>query len=140
MAQNEDNIFQADQCDAFDSDVDEAPTVQTMFMENLLSPDLIYDQVGPSYDSDILSKVQDHDDYIDNVAEYHELHEMQNDVQPNYVVDSDAEYESNSNFISYEQYAKENKELPNVFLRMSIEKWLMHHLTAKLARYKEQVE
>ncbi|GKA90063.1 retrovirus-related pol polyprotein from transposon TNT 1-94 [Tanacetum coccineum] len=26
MAQNEDNIFQADQCDAFDSDVDEAPT------------------------------------------------------------------------------------------------------------------
>ncbi|GKG64395.1 hypothetical protein Tco_0659498, partial [Tanacetum coccineum] len=25
MAQNEDNIFQADQCDAFDSDVDEAP-------------------------------------------------------------------------------------------------------------------
>ncbi|GJU20059.1 hypothetical protein Tco_1470499 [Tanacetum coccineum] len=26
MAQNEDNIFQADQCDAFDSNVDEAPT------------------------------------------------------------------------------------------------------------------
>nr|GEW62777.1 integrase, catalytic region, zinc finger, CCHC-type, peptidase aspartic, catalytic [Tanacetum cinerariifolium] len=26
MAQNEDNNFQADQCDAYDSDVDEAPT------------------------------------------------------------------------------------------------------------------
>ncbi|GKD36988.1 hypothetical protein Tco_1257195, partial [Tanacetum coccineum] len=26
---NEDNVFQADQCDAFDSDVDEAPTAQT---------------------------------------------------------------------------------------------------------------
>ncbi|GKC67996.1 retrovirus-related pol polyprotein from transposon TNT 1-94 [Tanacetum coccineum] len=35
MAQNEDNIFQADQCDAFDSDVDEAPIAQTMFIDNL---------------------------------------------------------------------------------------------------------
>ncbi|GKE82399.1 hypothetical protein Tco_1552399, partial [Tanacetum coccineum] len=34
MAQNEDNIFQADQCDAFDFDVDEAFTAQTMFMAN----------------------------------------------------------------------------------------------------------
>ncbi|GKC53459.1 hypothetical protein Tco_1076204, partial [Tanacetum coccineum] len=30
MAQNEDNIFQADQCDAFDFDVDEAPIAQTI--------------------------------------------------------------------------------------------------------------
>nr|GEV43227.1 putative ribonuclease H-like domain-containing protein [Tanacetum cinerariifolium] len=37
MAQNEDNIFQADKKDAFDSDVDEAPTAQTMFMANLSS-------------------------------------------------------------------------------------------------------
>ncbi|GJR33203.1 hypothetical protein Tco_1109435, partial [Tanacetum coccineum] len=29
---NVDNVFQADECDAFDSDVDEAPTAQTMFM------------------------------------------------------------------------------------------------------------
>ncbi|GKC46446.1 hypothetical protein Tco_1064168, partial [Tanacetum coccineum] len=33
LALNEDNVFQADQCDAFDSDVDKAPTTQTMFME-----------------------------------------------------------------------------------------------------------
>ncbi|GJS31511.1 hypothetical protein Tco_0492131 [Tanacetum coccineum] len=39
MAQNEDNIFQADQCDAFDSDVDEAPTAQTLSMA--ISPLLI---------------------------------------------------------------------------------------------------
>nr|GFC26683.1 integrase, catalytic region, zinc finger, CCHC-type, peptidase aspartic, catalytic [Tanacetum cinerariifolium] len=39
IAQNNDNIFQADQCDAFDSDVDEAPTAQTMFMANFSSAD-----------------------------------------------------------------------------------------------------
>ncbi|GKB83453.1 hypothetical protein Tco_0950348 [Tanacetum coccineum] len=41
-----DNIFQVDQCDAFDSDVDEAPTAQTMFMENLSLADPIYDEAG----------------------------------------------------------------------------------------------
>ncbi|GKA72906.1 hypothetical protein Tco_0779122 [Tanacetum coccineum] len=48
---NEDNIFQADQCDAFDSDVNEAPTAQTMFMANLSLSDPIYDEAGPLYDS-----------------------------------------------------------------------------------------
>ncbi|GJS51922.1 RNA-directed DNA polymerase, eukaryota, reverse transcriptase zinc-binding domain protein [Tanacetum coccineum] len=43
---NVDHVFEADQCDAFDSDVDEAPTTQTMFMENLTS-----EEAGPSYDS-----------------------------------------------------------------------------------------
>ncbi|GKB89323.1 retrovirus-related pol polyprotein from transposon TNT 1-94 [Tanacetum coccineum] len=47
---NEDNVFQADQCDAFESDVDEAPTAQTMFMANLSSTYPIYDETGPSYD------------------------------------------------------------------------------------------
>ncbi|GJR18939.1 hypothetical protein Tco_0967466, partial [Tanacetum coccineum] len=75
---SEDNIFQAEQCDAFDSDVDEAPTAHTMFMANLSSAD-----------------------------PYHEEHEMQNDVQPNDVVDSDTEYTSNS--ISYEQYVQNNE-------------------------------
>ncbi|GJZ24307.1 hypothetical protein Tco_0561766 [Tanacetum coccineum] len=48
--------WSADQCDAFNSYVDEAPTAHTMFMENLLSADPIYDEGGPSYDSDILSE------------------------------------------------------------------------------------
>nr|GEY54530.1 integrase, catalytic region, zinc finger, CCHC-type, peptidase aspartic, catalytic [Tanacetum cinerariifolium] len=46
----------AEDCDAFDSDVDEAPTAQTMFMANLSSADPIADEAGPSYDSDILSE------------------------------------------------------------------------------------
>ncbi|GJY46832.1 hypothetical protein Tco_0435895 [Tanacetum coccineum] len=111
MALNEDNVFQADQSDAFDSDVDEAPTAQTMFMTNLSSADPIYDEAGPSYDSDILSEVQDHDNYVDSIDEYHGVHEMQNDVQPNYVVDSYAKYTCNSNIISYEQYVKDNAVL-----------------------------
>nr|GEV58270.1 hypothetical protein [Tanacetum cinerariifolium] len=36
LALNVDNVFQADDCDAFDSDVDEAPTTQTMFMAKSL--------------------------------------------------------------------------------------------------------
>ncbi|GJU66139.1 retrovirus-related pol polyprotein from transposon TNT 1-94 [Tanacetum coccineum] len=43
LALNVDNVFQADECDAFDSDVDEAPTAQTMFMANLSSADPVYD-------------------------------------------------------------------------------------------------
>ncbi|GJR24399.1 putative reverse transcriptase domain-containing protein [Tanacetum coccineum] len=44
LALNVDHIFEADECDAFDSDVDEGPTSQTMFMANLTSEDPIYDE------------------------------------------------------------------------------------------------
>nr|GEW00852.1 hypothetical protein [Tanacetum cinerariifolium] len=46
LALNVDNVVQADDCDAFDSDVDEAPTAQTMFMANLSSADPVYDEAG----------------------------------------------------------------------------------------------
>ncbi|GKF64161.1 hypothetical protein Tco_0187609, partial [Tanacetum coccineum] len=35
LALNVDHIFEVDQCDAFDSDVDEAPNIQTMFMNKV---------------------------------------------------------------------------------------------------------
>ncbi|GJV97203.1 hypothetical protein Tco_1548780 [Tanacetum coccineum] len=165
LALTVDNIFQADQCDAFDSDVDEAPTAQTMLMVNLSSVDPIYDETDPSYDSDILSEVQDLDNYQDAVDEHHEVHEMYNDVQLNYVVDSDDEYTSGSNVILYDQYVKDKAELvvhsnvsyvPNDAYMMIINemhkqatqcvsankqnKVVIASLTAKLARYKEQVK
>nr|GEU29463.1 copia protein [Tanacetum cinerariifolium] len=165
LALNVDQVFQADQCDAFDYDVDEALTAQTMFMENLSSADPIYDEDGPSYDLDILYEVQDQDNYIDSVGEHHEIHKMQNDVQQNYVVDSNAEYTSDSNIIPYEQYVKNNIELvvqrnvsfvPNGTLMMIINdmheqaaqfiyaneqnKVVNESLTTELARYKEQVK
>ncbi|GJU99233.1 retrovirus-related pol polyprotein from transposon TNT 1-94 [Tanacetum coccineum] len=110
LALNVDHIFEADQCDAFDSDVDEAPNVQTMFMVNLSSEDPIYDEAGPSHDSNTPFEVQDHDTFVDHMDEYHEVHEMQNDVQHNYVVDSNAEYTSDSNIIPYDQYVEDNEE------------------------------
>ncbi|GJZ81721.1 hypothetical protein Tco_0646715 [Tanacetum coccineum] len=56
LAVNVDNVFQADECDAFDLDVKEDPTAQTMFMANLSSADPVYDEASSSYDSDILSE------------------------------------------------------------------------------------
>ncbi|GJW35746.1 hypothetical protein Tco_0058666 [Tanacetum coccineum] len=108
LALKVDNVFQTDDYDAFDSDVDKAPTAQTMFMANLSSADHVYDEAGSSYDSDILSEVHDNDHYQDVVCEYHEVHEMHDDVQPNYIVDSHADYTSDSNMIPYDQYVKDN--------------------------------
>nr|GEV20300.1 integrase, catalytic region, zinc finger, CCHC-type, peptidase aspartic, catalytic [Tanacetum cinerariifolium] len=99
LALNVDNVFQADDCVAFDSDVDEAPMAQIMFMANLSSAYPVFDKAGPSYDLDILSEVHDHDHYQDAVCEHHEVHKMHDDVQPNYVVDSHTIDTSNSNMI-----------------------------------------
>nr|GEX93537.1 integrase, catalytic region, zinc finger, CCHC-type, peptidase aspartic, catalytic [Tanacetum cinerariifolium] len=105
---NVDNVFQADECNGFDSDVDEAPTAQTMFMANLSSVYLAYDAAGPSYDSDILFEVHDCDNYQDAICEHHEVHEIHEDIQPNCVVGSDTEYTGNSNMILHDQYVKDN--------------------------------
>ncbi|GJU51142.1 retrovirus-related pol polyprotein from transposon TNT 1-94 [Tanacetum coccineum] len=165
LALTVDNVFQADDCDAFDYDVDEAPTTQTMFMANLLSADPVYDEASPSYDSDILSEVPDHDNYQDAICEHHEVHEMHDDVQPNYVVDSHVDYTSDSNMISYDQYVKDNavpvvqsneSSVPNDAYMMilndiyepsaqcvsatTLNNVVDNSLTAELATYKEQVE
>nr|GFC69460.1 hypothetical protein [Tanacetum cinerariifolium] len=73
-----------------------------MFMVNLSSADLVYDEADLSYDSDILSEVHDHDHYQDAIFEHHEEHEMHDNVQLNYVVDSHADYVSDSNMIPYD--------------------------------------
>nr|GFB96821.1 hypothetical protein [Tanacetum cinerariifolium] len=155
----------ADDCDAFDSDMDEAPTVQTMFMANLSSANPVTDEAGPSYDSDILSEVQDHDDYQDAVYAHHEEHAMHDSVQLNHVVNSHADYTSDSNMIPYDQYVKDNEvpvvhsnvsSVPNDSYMMIFNDMYEPHaqsvsntsrntlvensLTAKLATYKEQVE
>nr|GEZ10144.1 integrase, catalytic region, zinc finger, CCHC-type, peptidase aspartic, catalytic [Tanacetum cinerariifolium] len=72
LALDVDNMFQADKCDAFDYDVDEVPTAHTMFMANLPFADPVYDEAGPSYDSDIQSEVHDHDNYQDDIYELYE--------------------------------------------------------------------
>nr|GEX96795.1 hypothetical protein [Tanacetum cinerariifolium] len=82
---------------------DNAPTTQTMFMANLSFAAPVYDEAGPSYDSDSLFEVHDHDNYQDAVCELHEVHEMHDNVQLNCVVVLDAEYTSDSHMIPYDQ-------------------------------------
>ncbi|GJY49330.1 hypothetical protein Tco_0439286 [Tanacetum coccineum] len=124
LALNVDHVFEADECDAFDFDVDERPTTQTMFMKNLTSEDQIYDEAGPSYDSNTPFEVQDHDTFVNYLDEYHDVHEIQTGVQHNYVVDSDADYTSDSNIIP---------------LVNKPDKVVNDSLTSELARYKELV-
>nr|GEX15359.1 retrovirus-related Pol polyprotein from transposon TNT 1-94 [Tanacetum cinerariifolium] len=97
-----DNVFQAEDYDAFDSDVDEAPTAQTVFMANLSSADPITDEAGPSYDSS-----QDQSKH--DTCAYHEEHVMHDSVQLDHGVDLHADYTSVSNMILYDQYVKDNE-------------------------------
>nr|GEZ30360.1 integrase, catalytic region, zinc finger, CCHC-type, peptidase aspartic, catalytic [Tanacetum cinerariifolium] len=70
--------------------------------------DPITDEAGPSYDSDILSEVQDHDQYLDDTCIYQEEHVMHDSVQLDHVVDLQADHTSVSNMIPYDQYVKDN--------------------------------
>ncbi|GJV14741.1 hypothetical protein Tco_1360064 [Tanacetum coccineum] len=70
----------ADECDAFDSDVDDEPTAQSIFMANL-------SLVGVSNQDE---------------------HEIHNKVQPSNVIDSTSVHMGNSNVIPYEQYLSVN--------------------------------
>nr|GEV78167.1 hypothetical protein [Tanacetum cinerariifolium] len=88
-----------------------------MFMANLSSADPVTDEAGPSYDSNILSEVQDHDHYQDAVCAHHKEHAMHDSVQLNHVVDSHANYMSDSNMIPYDQYVKDNKEQVELYER-----------------------
>nr|GFA04660.1 hypothetical protein [Tanacetum cinerariifolium] len=162
LALNVDNVFQAKDYDAFDSDVDEAPTAQTMFIANLSSAYPITDKAGPSYDYDILSEVQDYDQYLDETCAYQEEHVMHDSVQLNHVVDLHADYTSVDNMILYDQYVKDN-DVPVVHSNASSvqnDTFMMiynemcepfasnlsqntvakNSLTAELATYREQVE
>nr|GEY29037.1 hypothetical protein [Tanacetum cinerariifolium] len=158
-------LFLADDCDAFDSDVDEAPTAQTMFMANLSSADPVTNKARPSYDSNILSEVPDHDHYQDAACAQHEEHVMHDSVQLDHVVVTHADYTTDSNMITYDQYVKDNEEpvvhndvsfVPNDAFMMidndmckshaqsiSNPSWntvVKNSLTAELATYKEHVE
>ncbi|GKB56599.1 hypothetical protein Tco_0912785 [Tanacetum coccineum] len=118
-------MMSTDDCDAFDSDVDEAPTAQTMFMANLSSVDPVYDEASPSYDSDILSEYMiPYDQYVkDNAVKV-----VQSNVSyvPNdaYMMILNDIYEPSAQCVSV---PTQNNVVDN-------------SLTAELATYKEQVE
>ncbi|GJT77768.1 retrovirus-related pol polyprotein from transposon TNT 1-94 [Tanacetum coccineum] len=134
------NVFQADDCDAFDSDVDEAPTAQTMFMANLSSAEPVYDKVGPSYDLDILSEVHDHDHYQDAICEHHEEHEMHDDTiwHTVSVVQSNVSYVPNDAYMMiFNDIHEPHAQPASVTTQNTV---VDNSLTAELATYKEQVK
>nr|GEU83872.1 integrase, catalytic region, zinc finger, CCHC-type, peptidase aspartic, catalytic [Tanacetum cinerariifolium] len=97
---------------------DDAPTAHIMFMANLSSADLIYDEAGPSYDSDILSE------YVKNNAKQ----VVQCNVSS---VPNDALM-----MIVYDMH----EHAAQCIFANELNKVVNESLTAKLARYKEQVE
>ncbi|GJX50549.1 hypothetical protein Tco_0277394 [Tanacetum coccineum] len=107
LALNEDNIFQADECDAFDSDVDDEPTAQSIFMANLSSVGSANPQAGPS-NASILSEVHILENAIDHSISNQDEHEVHNKVQPSDVIDTTSVHMGNSNVIPYEQYLSVN--------------------------------
>nr|GEY78735.1 integrase, catalytic region, zinc finger, CCHC-type, peptidase aspartic, catalytic [Tanacetum cinerariifolium] len=114
---------------------------------------------------DIQCAGSDHDHYQEAACAHHENHMMHDSVQLDHVVDSHADYTSDSNIILYDQYVKDN-EVPVVHSDVSsvpTDAFMMiyddmcephdqsvsypsrntavqNSLTAKLATYKEHVE
>ncbi|GJX81592.1 hypothetical protein Tco_0850925 [Tanacetum coccineum] len=112
-----------------------------MFMANLTSEDPIFNEAETSYDLDIPSEVHDHD----SVYRHPNVHEMQNNIQQDYVVDSDVDYTSDSNIITYDRYVEDNVEhvvqsnvsyVQNDALRSIIDEM---HEEGVQSRYKELV-
>nr|GEY25401.1 hypothetical protein [Tanacetum cinerariifolium] len=120
LALNVDNVFQADECNVFDSDVDEAPTAQTMFMANLSFADSVNYEASPSYDSDILSE--------DQYAKDNVVSGVQSNVSS---VLNDAFM-----MIYNDMYEPHAQSIPKTSRNTIVD----NSLTAEHATYKEQVE
>nr|GFC39902.1 hypothetical protein [Tanacetum cinerariifolium] len=121
---------------------DEAPTAQTMFMANLSSADLITDKARSSYDSDILSEVQDHDQYLDDT-----YHTSISNMIP-YDQEQVELYERRANFELTEHEQEINEQLRLVILDRNLKeetlKQKLHstklQLTSTINRNKSMVE
>ncbi|GJW97887.1 retrovirus-related pol polyprotein from transposon TNT 1-94, partial [Tanacetum coccineum] len=111
LALNEDNIFQADECDAFDSDVDDELTAQSIFMANLSLVGPANPQASP-FNASILFEVHILENVIDHSVTNQDEHEIHNEVQQANVIDSTSVDMGNCNVIPYEQYLS----VDNIFI------------------------
>ncbi|GKA08750.1 hypothetical protein Tco_0688081 [Tanacetum coccineum] len=103
----EELLFLADECDAFDSDVDDEPTAQSIFMANLSSVGSTNPQAGPS-NASILFEVHILENAIDHSVSNQDEHEIHYKVQPSDVIDTTSVHMGNSNVIPYELYFSVN--------------------------------
>ncbi|GJT02185.1 hypothetical protein Tco_0823354 [Tanacetum coccineum] len=95
---------------AIDEDVEEANRFQDLA---LMRKRCFKQMTMMPYESDVdellrQNNVHDHDHYQDAFCDHHEEHEMHDNVQPNHVVDSHADYTSDSNMTPYDQYVQDN--------------------------------
>nr|GEV41857.1 hypothetical protein [Tanacetum cinerariifolium] len=74
----------------------------------------------------------DHDHYQEAACAHHEDHMMHDNVQLDHVVDSHADYTSDSNIILYDQYVKDNEALTKEVKEM---KDVFEELEAEVAQY-----
>nr|GEV07033.1 integrase, catalytic region, zinc finger, CCHC-type, peptidase aspartic, catalytic [Tanacetum cinerariifolium] len=125
LALNVDNVFQDDDCDAFDFDVDEAPTAQTMFME--ISHSQIMFMMKPvrhTIWTFYLSNMISYDQYVKDNA----VSVVQSNVSS---VPNDA----------YMMIINEIHELSALSVSVNRQRKVVNvSLTTELATYKEQVE
>nr|GEU99774.1 integrase, catalytic region, zinc finger, CCHC-type, peptidase aspartic, catalytic [Tanacetum cinerariifolium] len=91
----------ADECDAFDSDVDDEPTAQSIFMANLSSAGPTNQQAVPS-NASILSEVHDLENAIDSCDDNQDEHEIHNEVNDVCVVPSCASFVSNDAYVLHD--------------------------------------
>ncbi|GKB87967.1 retrovirus-related pol polyprotein from transposon TNT 1-94 [Tanacetum coccineum] len=149
LALNEDSIFQADECDAFDSDVDDEPTAQSIFMVNLSLAGPTNLQDGSS-NASTLSEVHILENAIDHSVTNQNKHEIHNEVQQANVIDSTSVDMGNCNVIPYEQYLSVNNvsvvpscassALNDACVLFNNDAYVPHdHIATKLKIYKEQV-
>ncbi|GKA79285.1 hypothetical protein Tco_0785881 [Tanacetum coccineum] len=107
LAGEQANTFDADECDAFDSDVNDEPTAQSIFMANLSSARPANLQAGPS-NASIISEVPILENVIDHSVTNQDEHEIHNEEQHANIIDSTTEDMGNCNVIPYEQYLSIN--------------------------------
>ncbi|GJV50019.1 retrovirus-related pol polyprotein from transposon TNT 1-94 [Tanacetum coccineum] len=126
-----------DECDAFNSDVDDKPTAQTIFMANLSSAESANPQAGPS-------------NAFDHSVTNQNEHEIHSEVQQSNVIDLTSVHMGNNNIIPYEQYLTTNdvsvvpscasSALNNAYVLIDNNVHTPHEpLVTELAIYKEQV-
>ncbi|GKE03982.1 retrovirus-related pol polyprotein from transposon TNT 1-94 [Tanacetum coccineum] len=111
----EELLFLADKCDAFDSDVDDEPTAQTIFMANLSSAGSANPQAGPSnasilserMDDQIRMLIQNHNKMKENLKK--EFHSVK--LQLNSTMENNKIFEETVTTLKHEFKQKESKFL-----------------------------
>nr|GEZ89734.1 hypothetical protein [Tanacetum cinerariifolium] len=93
----------ADECDAFNSDIDDEPNAQSIFMANLSSAGPTNQQAGPS-NASILFEVHDLENAIDSCDDNQDEHKIHNELQQKNTIDLTKDHMGNSNVTPYEHY------------------------------------